>query len=123
MKLNCSNCLLHFILSGSDMQFRQERLAGPGGRRWWCLLGCKRFWSSCDEEKNGTRELFSSSPPLLPRPSPNPEKNFIEDTYWHSQRARIFSPREIAFLAVLNLFPSSKIDFWSFLKLQKMEFV
>ena len=30
--------------------------------------------------------------------------------------------REIAFLAVLNLFPSSKIDFWPFLKLQKMEF-
>ena len=30
--------------------------------------------------------------------------------------------REIAFLAVLNFFPSSKIDFWSFLKLQKMEF-
>ena len=31
--------------------------------------------------------------------------------------------REIAFLAVLNFFPSSKIDFWPFLKLQKMEFV
>ena len=30
--------------------------------------------------------------------------------------------REIAFLAVLNFFPSSKIDFWPFLKLQKMEF-
>ena len=29
--------------------------------------------------------------------------------------------REIAFLAVLNFFPSSKIDFWPFLKLQKME--
>ena len=29
--------------------------------------------------------------------------------------------REIAFLAV-KLFPSSKIDFWSFLKLQKMKF-
>ena len=28
----------------------------------------------------------------------------------------------IAFLAVLNFFTSSKIDFWSFLKLQKMEF-
>ena len=30
--------------------------------------------------------------------------------------------REIAFLAVLNFFHSSKIDFWPFLKLQKMEF-
>ena len=30
--------------------------------------------------------------------------------------------REIAFLAVLIFFPSSKIDFWPFLKLQKMEF-
>ena len=30
--------------------------------------------------------------------------------------------REIAFLAVLNFFPSSKIDFWPFLKLQKMAF-
>ena len=30
--------------------------------------------------------------------------------------------REIAFLAVFNFFPSSKIDFWPFLKLQKMEF-
>ena len=29
---------------------------------------------------------------------------------------------EIAFLAVLNFFPSSKIDFWPFLKLQKMDF-
>ena len=30
--------------------------------------------------------------------------------------------REIAFLAVLNFFPGSNIDFWPFLKLQKMEF-
>ena len=30
--------------------------------------------------------------------------------------------REIAFLAVLNFFPSSKIDFLPFLKLQKVEF-
>ena len=30
--------------------------------------------------------------------------------------------REIAFLAVLNFFPVQKIDFWPFLKLQKMEF-
>ena len=29
--------------------------------------------------------------------------------------------REIAFLAVLKIFPSSKIDFWPFLKLQEME--
>ena len=29
---------------------------------------------------------------------------------------------QIAFLAVLNFSPSSKIDFWPFLKLQKMEF-
>ena len=29
---------------------------------------------------------------------------------------------EIALLAVLKLFPSSKIDFWPFLKLQKMKF-
>ena len=29
---------------------------------------------------------------------------------------------EIAFLAVLKFSPSSKIDFWPFLKLQKMEF-
>ena len=29
---------------------------------------------------------------------------------------------EIAFLAVVNFFPTSKIDFWPFLKLQKMEF-
>ena len=29
---------------------------------------------------------------------------------------------EIAFLAVLNFFPSSKIDFWQFFKLGKMEF-
>ena len=34
----------------------------------------------------------------------------------------IFFPREIAFLAVLKLFPSSKIDFWPFLKLQKKYF-
>ena len=30
--------------------------------------------------------------------------------------------REIAFLAVLNFFPVQKIDFWPFLKMQKMEF-
>ena len=30
--------------------------------------------------------------------------------------------REIAILAVLNFFPSSKIDFWPILKWQKMEF-
>ena len=30
--------------------------------------------------------------------------------------------REIAFLAIFKLFLSSKIDFWPFLKLQKMEF-
>ena len=30
--------------------------------------------------------------------------------------------REIAFLAVFKLFPSLKIDFWPFLKLQKTEF-
>ena len=30
--------------------------------------------------------------------------------------------REIAFLAVLNFFLAQKIDFWPFLKLQKMEF-
>ena len=30
--------------------------------------------------------------------------------------------REIAFLIILNFFLSSKIDFWSFLKLQKMKF-
>ena len=29
---------------------------------------------------------------------------------------------EIASLAVLNFFPSSKFDFWPFLKRQKMEF-
>ena len=38
-----------------------------------------------------------------------------------SNKLKIFF-REIAFLAVLNFFPSSKIDFWPFLKLQKMEF-
>ena len=31
----------------------------------------------------------------------------------------IFFFREIAFVADLNFFPSSKIDFWTFLKLQK----
>ena len=30
--------------------------------------------------------------------------------------------REIAFLAVLNFFPVQKIEFWPFLKLQKIEF-
>ena len=30
--------------------------------------------------------------------------------------------RETAFLAVFKFFPSSKIHFWPFLKLQKMEF-
>ena len=30
--------------------------------------------------------------------------------------------REIAFLAVLKFFSSSKIDFWPFLKLQRMDF-
>ena len=36
-------------------------------------------------------------------------------------KSKILFP-EIAFLAVLNFFPvSSKIDFWPFLKLQKME--
>ena len=33
-----------------------------------------------------------------------------------------FSWNQIAFLAVLNIFPVQKIDFWPFLKLQKMEF-
>ena len=32
----------------------------------------------------------------------------------------IFFLGEIAFLAVLNFFPSSKIDFWTFLKVQKI---
>ena len=30
--------------------------------------------------------------------------------------------REIVFLVVLKLFPSSKTDFWPFLKLPKMKF-
>ena len=30
--------------------------------------------------------------------------------------------REIAFLVVLNFFSSSKIDFWPYLNLQKMDF-
>ena len=30
--------------------------------------------------------------------------------------------REIAFLVVFKFFPSSKIGFWPYLKLQKMEF-
>ena len=30
--------------------------------------------------------------------------------------------REIVFLAVLNFSPTSKIDFWPFLKLQKIDF-
>ena len=30
--------------------------------------------------------------------------------------------REIAFFGSFKLFPSSKIDFWPFLKLQKMEY-
>ena len=38
-----------------------------------------------------------------------------------SNKSKFFL-REIPFLAVLNFFPSSKIDFWPFLKLQKMEF-
>ena len=38
-----------------------------------------------------------------------------------SNKSKIFF-REIAFLAVINIFPSSKIDFWPFLKFQKMEF-
>ena len=38
-----------------------------------------------------------------------------------SNKSKIFL-REIAFLAVLKLFPSSKIDNWPFLKLQKMDF-
>jgi len=39
-----------------------------------------------------------------------------------SNKSKKFFFREIAFLAVLNFFSSSKIDFWPFLNLQKMEF-
>ena len=35
---------------------------------------------------------------------------------------KIRKNREIALFAVLKLFPTSKIDFWPFLKLPKMEF-
>ena len=103
MKLNCSNCLLHFILSGSDMQFRQERLAGPGGRRWWCLLGCKRFWSSCDEKKKSdSRVIFEFAPLSSPGPVLIPKRTFFEDTYCHSQRARI-PPCENWFLVIFEI--------------------
>ena len=60
-------------------------------------------------------------------------KIFIPNTHWARKFKKvqakklvksnksIFS-REIAFLAVLNFSPSSKIDFCPFLKWQKMEF-
>ena len=42
-----------------------------------------------------------------------------EKNSWNQIKSKkFFSP----FLAVLKLFPSSKIDFWPFLKLQKMDF-
>ena len=41
--------------------------------------------------------------------------------FMKSNKFKIFF-REIAILAVLNFFPSSKIDFWPILKWQKMEF-
>ena len=45
----------------------------------------------------------------------------MEKTLVKSNKSNIFF-HEIAFLAVLKLLPSSKIDFWPFLKLKKMEF-
>ena len=48
-------------------------------------------------------------------------KKVRENKFMNSNIAKkIF--REIAFLALLNFFPISKIDFLPFLKLQKMEF-
>ena len=38
------------------------------------------------------------------------------------KKSRQKKPREIKFLVEFKLFPCSKIDFWPFLKLQKMEF-
>jgi len=48
-------------------------------------------------------------------------KKFREKKLVKLNKSKIFF-REIKFLAVLNFFPTSKIDFWSFLKLQKIEF-
>ena len=71
----------------------------------------KKF--QCQSILQAFREIQHSGPENLKKSS---QKNS-----WNQINQNLFF-REIAFLAVLNFFPSSKIDFWPCLKLQKMEF-
>ena len=58
---------------------------------------------------------------ITQRPGPENSKKFRQKNSC-KQINQNFCFREIAFLAVLNFFSSSEIDFWPFLNLQKMEF-
>ena len=65
------------------------------------VVWCQAFWIS-----------FHSGPENL--------KKSRQKNSWNTISQKNF--REIAFLAVLNFFPCSKIYFWPFLKWQKMKF-